>query len=51
MTEFAQLSAALLAAIIVGAVFSLLNAAAAVASGPVGAGAAHSIICGGGWCG
>ncbi|WP_166141776.1 hypothetical protein [Methylosinus sp. RM1] len=51
MTEFAQLFAALLAAIIIGAAFSLFDAEAAVASAPIGAGAVHSVICGGGWCG
>lgn len=49
MTEFAQLFAALLAAIVIGAVFSLFDAE--VASAPFGAGAVHSVICGGGWCG
>ncbi|WP_157234784.1 hypothetical protein [Methylosinus sp. LW4] len=49
MTEFVQLFAALLAAIVIGAVFSLFNAEAAIASAP--AGAVHSVICGGGWCG
>ncbi|MBG0808667.1 hypothetical protein IY145_04685 [Methylosinus sp. H3A] len=51
MTEFAQLFVALLVAIVVGAAFSLFDAEAAIASGPVGAGAVHSVICGGGWCG
>jgi hypothetical protein len=51
MTEFIQLFAALVAAIVVGAVFSLIDADAAIASAPVGAGAIHSVICGGGWCG
>jgi hypothetical protein len=51
MTEFAQLFAALVAAIVIGAVFSLFDADAAVASAPAGAGAVHSVLCGGGWCG
>jgi len=51
MTEFAQLFAALVAAVVVGAVFSLFNAEAAIASAPAGADVARAVICGGGWCG
>ncbi|WP_159726030.1 hypothetical protein [Methylosinus sp. Ce-a6] len=51
MTEFAQLFAALLAAIVVGAVFSLFDAEAAISFAPAGASIAGSEFCDGGWCG